>query len=208
MNTLKIYLFPEAVKFEGIFTKSDVFNQNIIDALSDNKKLKNNAINVLSGRGVVVSIENKKPGRERGLIPTNVILDIINKGILDTTMDSDAPFVVIKEVLNWMMKAVRANNKRQLAKHLNAEAAQPTFWEKSGHIPFKQILKAFEIKNLIEQGAEVIGRLTVSDKALSEAIGVAQTSIAIMKTEHPKKYKYLIGGMKLDVAGKIQDDSK
>lgn len=205
---MKINLSSETVKLEGTFTTQDVFSQAMIDIISSGGNItQEKKTSYFSKNGFLVSLVGKSKERDRRAVPLFVMLEIIKKGIEEGRDKIIRPFNLASDTIEWMMCALCAKNRHQLAKHLDIEVTTPSAWEKAQYVPLKHIERAMEISILINKGAEVISRLTYTDVMIAKAIGITPGAIVIMKKDQPKKYDLLACGIKLKIAKGVESAS-
>lgn len=203
---MKIILSSETVKLEGTFTTQDVFCQAMIDIIRSGGYItEKNKADYFSKNGFSVSSDRDNKGRNNRYVPSSVMIEIIKKGIEEGRNKTVEPFNLVSEIMKWMMNAVRAENKHQLAKHLNIEVTSPSAWEKAQYVPLKHIESAMEISVLMDRGSEAISRLTYTDIMIAKTIGVIPGAVFTMKKNQPKKYDLLVCGMKLKIARGMKD---
>lgn len=197
---MKINLSSETVRLEGAFTTQDVFSHTMIDIISGGSGITQEKKNAyFSENGFLISLMGNGNKNTRA-VPSFVMLEIIKKGIKEGRDKIIEPFDLMSEIMRWMMCALCAKNKHQLAKHLDIEVTTPSAWEKAQYVPLKHIERAMEISMLINKGAEAISCLTYTDVMIAKVIGVTPGAIVIMKKDQPKKYDLLACGIKLKIA--------
>jgi hypothetical protein len=206
VDELKIDVFPNAVKFDGIFSAASIFNNNILKIITEVEDAKESAIKELEDGGVLVEIHNFKKTHLKGSIPSPVLAQIILEGIAQGRGESNEPVDFISTLLSWMMNEVGATNKNQLTKMLEVDVAQPFVWAKKQYIPYKYIVRAFEIGQIMREGCDVISRVTIEDRDIAKTIGVTPGAIIAMKKDNPEKYGLLLAGMKMRSVKEAADE--